>query len=90
MRPSLLNQEINAKKLLDNKSATGLKQDENFNDLVANKLSDLLTTEAKNLSNTKKLEKKALQLDAAKQTNLLDKIFDYIYIAKCKKLFLLA
>lgn len=33
--------------------------------------------------------KKALKIDIAKQANLFNKIFDYIYMAKCKRLFLL-
>lgn len=50
---------------------------------------DLLTTNVEEASCSKK-RKKAFQTDAAKRDNLPNEIFDYIYAAKCKRLFSLA
>ena len=60
---------------------------EEFQDPAIEELLDLLSTEAKTSSHNKKMNKKAFSTDAQKRANLLNKIFDYIHVAKCCQVF---
>ncbi len=84
-KPSPLAQEVDLE-ASDNESA-GSNNDEateEFHDPATEDLLDLLSTEAETSSHNKKMKKKAFSTDAQKRANLLDEIFDYIHIAKCR------
>lgn len=85
---SPLNHEIAADEISDNKSVVS-KLDE-FTDLATDQLFDLLTTDGENKTRSKKSRKRESKTNAAKRENLPDKIFDYIHIAQCRRLFSLA
>lgn len=52
-----------------------------------NLMTILLATKADGGRMKKKRDKKIKHTDTAKQKNMFNKMFDYIYIAQCKKLF---
>ncbi len=82
-RPSLLTQEID----LDNsendfvQSSDNNKPGDEFHDPYADQLLNLLSIEAETSFFSKKMKKQASKTDAQKHANLLEEIFDYIYVA---------
>lgn len=91
-RPSPLAQEID----LDNSDNDSVQSSDNdelgdeFHDPSADQLLDLLSTEAETSSLSKKMKKQASKTDAQKRANLPEEIFDYMHVAKCRRLFSLA
>ncbi len=61
----------------------------NFYDLAVNHLFDLLLTKAKSNSESQKMIIQVSKTDTQKRASLPKEIFDYIYITKCRQLFLL-
>ena len=59
-------------------------------DKEANLFSGMLASDADQNQRQRKKELKASKIYAAKRAKLLKEIFDYIYVAKCQKLFSLA
>lgn len=72
----------------DTEFLAGSKKD--FDEPDANTLIGLLATKAEEKSLKKKHTKKANQSDAEKRAKLPDKIFNYIHVARCRRLFALA
>lgn len=60
---------------------------EKFRDLAIEELLNLLSTKAKTSFHNKKMNKKAFSTNKQKHTNLPNKIFDYIHVAKCHRVF---
>lgn len=87
----LLAQEVHANSL-NNELVQDSKNEEQrkFDDLVTTKFFDLLSTKTKTNTRNQKTIKKRSKSNAQKRANLPFEIFDYILIAKCWQLFLLA
>lgn len=87
-KPSPLAQEVDLE-ASDNESVGSNNNEatEEFHDPTIEELLDLLSTEAETSSHIKKMNKKASSTDAQKRANLPDEIFDYIHVAKCRRLF---
>lgn len=75
--------------VLDSESVLRSKADlENINN--NNLIITFLATNAENSCNKGKKDKQTNHTNEKKQDNFADKIFDYIYIAQCRRLFSLA
>lgn len=88
-RPSLLSQHVKANDVSDLESVADLEVDEFYNPATT-QLFDILTTEAKQEFQARRSKKKTSKSDAKKRAKLPDEIFDYIHVAKCRRLFTLA
>lgn len=91
-KPSPLAQEIDLD-ASDNDSVqdSGNEEPENeFHDQATEQLFDLISTEAESHSQSQKMKKQASKTNAQKRASLPDEIFDYIHVAKCRRLFSLA
>ena len=87
IQTSPLSQIVTADEVSDTESITGFEQEFDQPD-TENLL--LLATEGEDEMVKKKNEKKANKSDAEKRANLSNEIFDYIHVAPCRRLFLLA
>lgn len=93
---SQLNQVLNADEDLSDAesvagSAAGSEADFDIDDVdEADLISGLLATEADETQLSKKKERKSNKSDAAKRANLSEEIFEYIHVARCRRLYALA
>lgn len=92
-RPSPLAQEVDLD-ASDNESMQGSENEQEelnkFSDPTAKQLFELLSTDAEIASQSKQSKKQASKSDAQKRAALPHEIFDYIHVAKCRRLFSLA
>lgn len=87
-KPSPLAKKIDLK-VFNNESAgsNNDKATEEFYNPAIKELFDILSIKAETSFHNKKMKKKASSTDAQKRANLPDKIFDYIHIVKCCRIF---